>query len=198
MMLKNFLVGILLYVSNYYVVHFLLLNGKGAVKMNVIKILLSAMLFSMMSCVTVLADLYPEYLYGNPAYPMVAGRMDYATYLDKSSVVLKYQSEDQGMVWAQYEIDVGFKYDSATRTEHLNKVKTPVIYWYYFPENPNNLDYSIAIIDGRSYVLPPFRENTAYYSRDFGRTWNSFSLDYQSQSEHRTYRAFWMGFNALK
>lgn len=178
--------------------------------MDIKRTFIGILAISMMSCSTIFAvfyptdidlnsgdtGLYPKYLYDNVSYPRISGRMDHAIYLDASSVVVKYLSADEGIVWAQYEIGVGFTYDGTT--EHLKNVSEPQIYWYYFPKNSNNRSYSSVMIDERSCTLPPFEEDTAYYSSDYGQNWHPISLDYQTESEHHLYRSFWIGLYALE
>lgn len=81
------------------------------------KVWTTLILGAMLSASSVMAANYPQYLYGNPSYPILYGHMDYAMYLDTSSVVVKYISENGGVVWAQSEVGVSFSYDASTENE---------------------------------------------------------------------------------
>ncbi len=83
------------------------------------KVWTTLILGAVLSASSVMAANYPQYLYGNTSYPILYGHMDYATYLDTSSVVIKYISEHGGVVWAQSEVGVSFYYDASTGNDNV-------------------------------------------------------------------------------
>ena len=162
------------------------------------KIIAVLTLWASLSFSAALAIGYPQYLNDNPSYPLLYAHMDYATYLDANSVVLEHQSEDIGIVWAQYEVGAGFHYDSETSNEILKSIEEPRVFWFYFPAESNSHSESLVNINGRNISLPPAIKEIAYISYDSGAHWTPFKINDVTGVNYSKYAGFWKGLEIIQ
>ena len=162
------------------------------------KVWTTLILGAVLSASSVMAANYPQYLYGNTSYPILYGHMDYATYLDTSSVVIKYISEHGGVVWAQSEVGVSFYYDASTGNENVKKVKMPKVIWFYIPEMKDGHGMHGVDIDDKKVVLPPFIKDIAYVSYNAGNSWTPFYMHDNSGYNSPTYQGLWKGMDIVQ
>lgn len=131
------------------------------------KKLMLVLLFIMLP-LSVLAD-YPKYLFENPNIEMTYGRMGYAQYLDKSSLVV--EKDDSSFIAAviQYTVD----YEDDLRT--VKELTDPNVVLYYYTANVQKKGYTYYNFKGNELELPPYVGMTnAYVSMDMGKNWKIF------------------------
>lgn len=111
---------------------------------------------------------YQRFLDNNPNWPLIYGHMDSASYLDASSVVVKYY-DDKGIVMA-----VNVMFGVNKNTTKYQKLATKWIYVF----NPSVKSwYRTVSIDNRIITLPPSAQpQSAYLSHDNGTTWKLIDL----------------------
>lgn len=109
--------------------------------------------------------IYPDYLYGDPNYKLVTGRMGYATYIDKSSATVMLATESDVIVSA---IFIVYNVDKSIQ-------ETPRAVFFYINTNPNQTGYKKAYVNGYTMTLPPYAGKDYYYkSFDLGITWHKY------------------------
>lgn len=129
------------------------------------RIILSAV-FSLFVLSVNAGGIYPDYLYDNPNYPIVTGRMGSAVYIDKTSATSLLNTDDEFIAAAtfiRYNVD---------KSEQGN----PYTVFFYQTINPRQRDYKKMHINGYTMTLPPYEKGVYYTSFDYGATWHKFPL----------------------
>lgn len=136
---------------------------------------------------------YLNYLYDNPAIPIIYGHMGGATYLDTTSIVVKKYDSD-GIIFAQNQIYVSYNRD----VTEIKNIKAPATVWFYKPLNPSK-QYTTAFIDNvRDIILPPYvGEDVAYVSYDNAKSWTPFYISNKTGVNMSKRNAFLMGYQAI-
>lgn len=154
------------------------------------KLILTLTTLFMLSISTVFAD-YPTCLYGNPNYPIIYAHMSAASYLDKSSVTVKLNSYNDGLLFAQNHIYATFDRDVV----NLKEVKPAKTVWFFKPWNSSKQGVSARNIDGRTIQLPPFTNtDVAYVSYDNANSWTPFYISNTAGYNMSTRNAFLLGY----
>lgn len=111
---------------------------------------------------------YQRFLDNNPNWPLIYGHMDSASYLDASSVVVKYY-DNKGIV-----IAVNVMFGVNKNTTKYERLATKWIYVF----NPSIKSWYRSVnIDNRIITLPPSAyPQSAYLSHDNGETWKLIDL----------------------
>lgn len=129
------------------------------------KIILSTF-FSLFVLSVNAGGIYPDYLYDNPNYPIVTGRMGSAVYIDKTSATKVLTTESDiilAATFVRYNVD---------KSEQGN----PYTVFFYQTINPRQRDYKKMHINGYTMTLPPYEKGVYYTSFDYGATWHKFPL----------------------
>lgn len=127
--------------------------------------LVSLLIFLFIPLTINAGGIYPDYLYGNPNYKLVTGRMGYANYIDKSSATVMLVTESDVIVSAifiEYNVDKSIQ-------------EPPHTVLFYINTNQNQTDYKKAYVNGYTMTLPPYAGKDYYYkSFDLGVTWHKY------------------------
>ncbi len=156
------------------------------------KKLILTLSFLFFGATTSFANLYPDYLYDNPNYPMVYGHMDVGFYIDKKSITL-LQNNRQGTIFSENLLYVQCKFNSSEMKEVPQKITKSINYYFYYPTNPTQLGCVHSSLN--NIILPPYLgPDLAYYSKDQGSSWTPFYISNESGYNQPTRNDFLFGF----